>query len=119
MPLTYNLRNIDDWENACLEEEECPSALTTVIIHLALIVGVPNITKGTASEFYSRVLLYEKLFGVFMHTEDGEERGITPDDVRSHVGLTTNASPHTEAAFRKTVWSRYMHEARAEYAAQS
>lgn len=102
------------------EAYEGLSHITETMIWATMAVGIGNLTEAEAPEFFARVSLYEKINGAFLKEarkgEDGEpllddkgnpvawdDRFITADDVRQHIGLKTNVSKETRAAWIKRV----------------
>lgn len=100
------------------EEYEGLSQITETFIWATMAVGIGNLTEAEAPEFYARIRLYEAANGAFLREarkgEDGEplldadgnvlhwdERLITEQDVRDHIGLSTNVSKETRAAWLK------------------
>lgn len=72
--------------------------LTQALVWGCMATGMNGITEKNAREFYARIHFHEKLHGTFLH-----ERFITAEDVLSHVGLHTNVSNETRAAWVKRV----------------
>jgi len=108
MPLTWDLGEIQDYENECFikVEEDMPmrglkagesvlSPITNALIWHTLNVGMGAITPDSAPEFFARVKLVEMLYGASLRDAEGE-RPITMDDVRQHIGLKTNATYQQE-----------------------
>lgn len=95
-------------------------AITETLIWATIWLGMSSITEANWQRFATRLRLYENAFGATMR-KDGEDWKIRPEDVHRRIGLSTNASPLTEAAFRKRVFDRLMREAESavSYAAKS
>lgn len=64
-----------------------------------LVLGTCRITKENWKKFYARVSLYEKLCGDIMY--HGPK--FSPAEIQAYVGLHTNVSTETDAAFAKKV----------------
>lgn len=67
------------------------------IIWLCMIVGVDAITDQNAEAFWHRVHAWETITGPL----NTSGRRIEPRDIALRIGLRTNASRLTDAAFRK------------------
>ena len=66
--------------------------VTNTLIWMTISVGMNEITKKNWPVFYGRVAALEGY---------GGSTGITAKDVEAHIGLGTNASEMTAAAFEK------------------
>jgi hypothetical protein len=72
--------------------------LTNIFIWASMDVGLRGISEENAQEFWLRMRMIEKVQGTYRtrpDPEDPEKRighPITLDEVRSHIGLTTNVS---------------------------
>ena len=99
MALHWNLTKIKDTDNVCWREitledgsiEQRMNQLTETMIWLCAGVGIGEITEKNAQQFHCRVNLLEQLNGPFLY-QNKEPRPITIEDVRSHIGLSTNVS---------------------------
>lgn len=98
MALTWNLTDIDDYENRCwVPSQDDPekvqlAPLTEALIFATVGVGIGEITDQDWPEFYGRLKITEKFYGHLLY-EDSKPYKITPEDVRSHIGLKTNVFP--------------------------
>lgn len=93
------------------------SVTTNMLIWASMLVGLPTITEANAEKWHKRLATVEAHNGAY-RSRDGEDVFFTLDEVRAHVGLSTNVSTETDAAFRAKV-KRWEREAakRAERAA--
>ncbi len=70
-----------------------------------MFVGLNEITENNWEEFFSRLDQFEVATGIAMRrvAENNElvDLRITPDIIKAHIGLHTNAPRLTPAAFRK------------------
>lgn len=94
--------------------------VTETIIFACMYLGIMTIvTDDTAQAFTRRMVAWETTFGVNLRFIKAEtERGSGPDayadrpitlaDVRKRIGLRTNASSKSEAAFTKELGQRIM-----------
>lgn len=101
MSLDFNVTKIKGYDNTSDDGIGYgPSGLSPVthsIVFACLTTGIGEITERTASEFWARICLYEKLEGAFLSTPDGP-RPFTMEDVYNHIGLTTNVFPEETRA---------------------
>lgn len=100
MALTWKLTSITDYESVCwLPEYEGSTyktlnPVTEYLIFSTMSVGMGEITEANWEEFYAREVLQWHVYGGLK---------VTPEQVRQHIGLKTNASPITKAAFNASV----------------
>jgi hypothetical protein len=78
------------------------SVTTNMLIWASLLVGLPEITEANAERWYKRLATIEANNGAY-RTRDGEDVPFTLDEVRAHIGLSTNVSRETDAKFRAKV----------------
>ncbi len=74
--------------------------LTSCLVSACLNVGIPTITEANAREFYARVRVHEALVGALRGNDKGP-MFMQPHEVRSHIGLRTNVTPKSEAAWQR------------------
>jgi hypothetical protein len=93
------------------------SVTTNTLIWASMLVGLPSITEANAERWFKRLATVEAHNGAY-RSRDGEDVFFTLDEVKAHIGLSTNVSTETDAAFRAKV-KRWEREAakRAERAA--
>lgn len=112
MALTWSVEKVEDYETVCkiVAAYDDPSRdvkvgdtiwnpVTEALIWASLSTGIGTITEANAAEVFGRIRLIEQLFGpLLIRAEvdgvrpEGEKAFITVDEVRSHIGLSTNAS---------------------------
>lgn len=76
-----------------------------------MAVGMNKITTENAREFYTRASFMEKVLGASRRGFDGEKDFpvfYSLEDIQRFVGLMTNASPLTDAQFRKNIWESHL-----------
>ena len=100
MALTYELGDIEDWKKKCLNKDGLVNGQVEAVIFLTMLIGMNKITTENVKDFTSRVRLYERLFDPI--TSSGEPTN-TLIEFESLIGLTTNASPMSDAAFWKQI----------------
>jgi hypothetical protein len=83
------------------------SVTTNMLIWASMLVGLPSITEANAERWYKRLAAVEARNGAY-RTRDGEDLFFTLEEVKAHVGLSTNVSTETDATFRAKVarWER-------------
>lgn len=104
MALTWDLGEIADYESVCfiVATEPIPDSgidvgdkylnpLTNALIWSTITVAIGKISEDNADEFYARLHFTELVVGPFLR-KSGEPYYITPEDVRAHIGLQTNAT---------------------------
>jgi len=119
MSLNWNVSNIADSNAVCFhhfEEDGEPQRelkqSTNQLIFLTMVVGMGRITEGNHKEFFKRVALFERLHGsvqIVMGDKGFVDAPYTLEDIRQHIGLTTNVSEEKPAAWRKRIiesWER-------------
>lgn len=95
MSLDFNFSKCKD-----LELVRSESLLTDMVIWATMAVGIRELTKANAQEFYDRVHLQEKKYGTYLN-QDGKPRPITLEDVKNRIGLYTNAGTFGRREFEK------------------
>lgn len=113
MSLNYNLRNVRNFNTTCLTPEGYVGAVTETIIFYTMGVGIGEITEGNWADFYRRVYALEAVRGAGV-IRDGRRYKLTPNDIREHIGLHTNASRLTATQFVKTIASALAEQADAK-----
>ena len=84
------------------------SVTTNTLIWASLLVGLPTITEKNVERYYKRLAAVEAHNGAYRRSSNGDDVCFTLDEVRAHVGLSTNVSTETDAAFRAKIkrWER-------------
>jgi hypothetical protein len=122
MSLDWNLTKISNNTEVCWEKNEDGTdklnPVTESLIWLTMGIGMGSITEDNQSDFYCRVVMYEKLFGTMLsYWKDSKKVSvpITPEDIHNHVGLTTNVSKGTDASFRKRIVENFIREQKRNF----
>lgn len=94
MSLDWKLTKIKDYENVCWRADKesggrCLAPVTDALIWATMAVDLGRITAENADDFYRRLHLWEMVAGRSIFN-DGEPRFITLDEVKTHIGLSTN-----------------------------
>ena len=105
MALHWNLENVKADYN-----DDAIWPITNALIWGTMSVAMNSITEKDWREFYTRCHMIETIHGAWLFY-DHKPRFITPDDVQSHIGLHTNASNYTKAAFKTSVDKRLRQQA--------
>jgi hypothetical protein len=104
-------------DSVCFKTDEDGSkkllGRTEGLIWATMMVGMNGITEKNAEKFYARLSLFEHLNGALRKQWiDGEDEPreiyYTTEDVRLHIGLGTNATNETDAAWLKRVTSQHL-----------
>lgn len=108
MALHWQLENIKDWESYCFEEDkeeggEKMTATTHCLIMASMVGGYDKITEKNHVDVYARLKIQERVRGAFRQRR-GEKVYFTLEEVRGHIGLSTNASTLTQAQFLKNLY---------------
>lgn len=114
MSLDWSITKVKQWEQVSLREANgAEAAKTEALIWATMSLGIPTITKSNVDEWMFRLSTKEKLKGALInhYVEDKSMPGglraepyyLTREDVERRIGLSTNASKLTRAAFLKRV----------------
>lgn len=120
MSLNWNVSKIADSNTVCFqhytengEPQRRMTQSTELLIFTTMVVGFGRITESNYKEFYKRVALFERLHGAARAKKDCRGKFVddpyTLEDIRQHIGLTTNVSEEKPAAWRKRIiesWER-------------
>lgn len=122
MSLNFELGKIKDWKTVTrvVAEHDAPgqykagdeimNPLTNTLIWATIGIGMGEITEENVHEFYARLRIQEAINGAYQRkaVEGGgwEDKPITLDEVKQHIGLTTNVFPkRSHSEFLKQVVS--------------
>lgn len=115
-----------EWDvTACQTEVDILSEpewlITHTLIYATAGIGMPRLTEANIDTFAERLEIWAAVVGplITQVTTDGDVRPvrITRTDLRRRIGLRTNASPKTDAAFRGYLWRLLKERAGAAMAA--
>ncbi len=108
MSLDWSLTKIENWQKLCWlpdpenAEETRLNPVTHTLIFRAMTVGMGQITEKNYVEFYLRCKLASECFGQPLQ-KNGDTFDVTLEDVKAHIGLSTNVSNTTITSFMKNV----------------
>ena len=118
MSLNWTIGNIKDYKElwVCINPEVENKddkryeldGLTESLIYASMVLGFNQLTEQNVEQIYSRNCFAYKFglgAGTMVKGEDGKWKEKEPslDDFKRRIGLTTNASVLTAAAFKKKV----------------
>lgn len=103
MPLNWDVANIENHKVVTTDPNDSTQwhPLTLLLVNLTMSLGINDITEKSAPEFYTRARALEKIEGcsrkqLVGKTQGGVRRAVdqplTWAEVKSHIGLATNAS---------------------------
>jgi len=111
MSLNWSISDVRDYEQITitdLDDRTIPREVhqeglkTEALVFLTMGIGMNKITEDNEGEFFSRVDMWESVSGTMLRLGPERERYyLTYEDVHRRVGLGTNASNLTKAAFHK------------------
>ena len=105
--------NLEDCRDVDALKADTPEGwpVTDCTIWLAMIVGLPTITAENAETFWHRVSAWEAIQGPI----NTSGRRMEPADIVRRIGLRTNASRMTDAAWRKKIAGALMDQSAAAW----
>lgn len=110
MPLDFDFRDIENWKEVCRDKNGQVKGVTEALIWATMTIGISDITHKNYEEFHRRLLEFDicndtKPVVTYHSKENGANFGhrhITLEEIRKHIGLSTNAgSEVTRAAWEK------------------
>ena len=106
MPLNYDLQNV---EADIKDKNVWP--ISNALVWGTLSIAMGTITEKNWKEFYTRCHMIETIHGAWLRDKKGP-RYITPDDVKSHIGLRTNVVTESNAKFKADIDRRLRQQAK-------
>ena len=103
MSLDWYVADVDNYKERCWVEydgDKYLSPVTDTLIWAAMRIGMNGITEKNWNEFYARMLLDPRC--IF----------IKPEDVKAHIGLSTNVSSVSRTKWFKALMDEVLFEAR-------
>ena len=113
MSLNYRLNHIANFTELKLPDGSL-NPVTHVLTFATIPIGMPDLTKTNATEFFTHINMWEQAHGTFLNnnTDDGPvPLPLTYADIVRHIGLTTNASPKNKVQFHKDLATSMRREA--------
>lgn len=119
MALHWTLERIPNHETLCWDDRDdgkkVMNGTTETLIWATMATNINQITEKNADEFYARISLYERLNGSLRRNPDLSDCFVSPEEVRAHIGLGTNATNMTQARWLKSIGERYLKQAARDY----
>jgi hypothetical protein len=85
--------------------------IASQLAQLTMVCGFREITAANCEKVFARISLYQQITGPSVRYGDGTKVYITLEDVKTLIGMTTNASTYTDAQWAKhivEIASRYL-----------
>jgi hypothetical protein len=102
MALTFDVSKIPDYDVNFPEQDGQWHIVTFGVVHRMMHTGVGwELTEKNAAEFYARCKFLDELSGTILLDGEGNSRPLTVDDVKKHIGITTNVAWESRASFIK------------------
>lgn len=103
MGLDYNLGKIENFREVCYQPDGEGmfdlNTATFALIFLTIPIGMHQITEANHMEFFMRCSLWEQTQAAMRRDPEGELAFVTYEEVRQHIGLSTNAATRTKREF--------------------
>lgn len=109
MALTFHVGNIANHEHVTTrpstrdKEDQEWHPVTDALVWSSIVCGYNHITEANYKEVAARLAQYQAVIGGILGYQIMPKVNITEEDVRMHIGLTTNASTLTKAQWRKKI----------------
>ena len=97
MSLDYRFGEIENFKKICFQKGKM-NPLSHALVFATIAVGVNEITKRNWIKFYARLHFWELVHGTYL-SKDGKPVPISAEEVKRHIGLSTNASMLSETGF--------------------
>lgn len=110
MSLDWDVTKIKNHKELVWREDDSINPVSEMLIFATMFVGINKITEKNWKEFLTRLWMSQRIGGAMLrqrNKETGEisDRPLDIQDVKDHIGLSTNASPMTRAQFFKRLAS--------------
>lgn len=109
MALTFHVGNIANYQHVTTKpstrdkEQQEWHPVTDALVWSSMVCGYNHITEANYKEVAARLAQYQTVIGGILGYQLMPKVHITEEDVRMHIGLTTNASTLTKAQWRKKI----------------
>jgi len=109
MSLDWSIGNVDDYLNVCWienkdEDNKRLNPVTEALVFATMSVGINRITDKNVYDFYLRSIVAADIYGMpltFWNADERETRNFHLEEIKQHIGLSTNASTLTTNQFMK------------------
>jgi len=111
MSLDWGIEECENWKELTTDEE-WPT--TNAIIWATMQVDLGRITEKNVDEFYTRIQIAERIWGIYTYRKDEHGRRvsvITYEALRRRIGLNTNVSDKTRNQYKKRITDYLFREA--------
>ena len=120
MALHYNITGIPESITTSPFNKDEWHPVTHYLMFTTMTIGMGEITKKNAPEFFRRVAIIQKLYGPALTYLDPlddsrKEIFITFEDVKNHIGLKTNVGTISRTDFNKKAFDILARDAMASY----
>jgi len=78
-----------------------PNPTTEALVFMTMFIGMNSIEEKNHLEFIRRADVWQDINGPILRCGDGTDKRVTLEDVRAHIGLSTNASTMTAQKFKR------------------
>jgi hypothetical protein len=107
MSLDFNVSDIKDYKAVTTAPQQLNGQdqwhpVTEALVWSSIPCGYNRITEKNLNEVWGRVEVWQRLMGGLLRGPEGDIY-MTKEDVRMHIGLSTNASEKTRTAFYETL----------------
>ncbi len=112
MSLDWNVGGIENWHEVCettakhdrpmdgiKKGDKVWNPVTLCLAWACLHVELGAITTENYYRFYVRVATFEAIAGPFLDDPNNHNRRITLDEIKAHIGFTTNVTTTTPKRF--------------------
>ncbi len=97
MSLDYRFGEIENFKKVCFQKGKM-NPLSHALVFATIAIGINEITKRNWIKFYARLHFWERVNGPYL-LKKGKPFLISAEEVKRHIGLSTNASVFSDARF--------------------
>ena len=120
MALHYNTTSIPESITTSPFNKDEWHPVTHYLMFSTMTVGMGEITKQNAPEFFRRIAIIQKIFGPATSYRDPLDGSLvdiylTQEDINNHIGLKTNVSTMSKTEFNKKALDILEREALSSY----
>ena len=125
--MSWDITKVEDHENKCWIETEDGehriNPVTKQLIAGTRHIGIQSITEKNHEKVLLRYEMDRIVSGAPLIHRDGEtgawvDRPFTLEDIKAHIGLVTNASSMTDAAYKKQLMAALLEKAEGSLSKQ-
>lgn len=97
MALDWYFGKIKNFKQICFQNKKM-NPISHSLIFATMVIGINEITKKNWAKFYARLNFWERVNGPYL-LKKGKPFLISAEEVKRHIGLSTNASVFSDARF--------------------